>query len=156
MKITVILVFLVILVVAITYCLITKHKKVVLALSIILCTAVILILLYCFNLPFKNCVNIYCNPAKNHRYIIGDDVDYLPLPPKTAMKYRTSDSSAVYKSKSSADEIIAFFQVVSDAETVSKNECDNVIVLTFEYKKTKFSVSVNKNSAEFSIDVLFS
>lgn len=143
---------LILLIIATIYLIVVNKNAIV---KLCICFLVILALgsMYLFNTTFKNYINAYCNPSKSHRFVIGDSADYLPLPPKTALKYRTSDQSAVYITKSTLDTLMIFFQNVADSGTLSRNDDDSATALTFDYHGKTFHVHFKKSSLELCIDI---
>ena len=116
--------------------------------SIIILTIILLIMTigttstYFFNTSFRDRVNIQLNSTDSHIYILDNNTYYLPLPSKTALKYRTSDESAVYITKSDLNEVITLYRNISDNGTFSESQDDNGVVLSFEYDNYSFCVSV--------------
>lgn len=100
------------------------------------------VLVYFVNTPFRDNVNMLINRENAHRYIINDKAYYLPLPTMTALKYRTSDNSAVYITKSDLNKIIAFYKDIADKDTFDKSVNNNDTVLLFEHNDNGFCISV--------------
>lgn len=99
--------------------------------------------MYFSNAIFRNSVDVRLNTIDNHKYILDNNTEYLPLPPKTALKYRTSDKSAVYMTKSGMDEIVNLYRNISEEETFLINQENGKIDLFLKYNGYNFCICID-------------
>ncbi len=143
MKLGSIIILVVMVLLAAAAAVILRKRKTIAVLTVLLSVIPIGIMsLYCFNTSFRDNVDIWLSPDESHRYTIDNDTYYLPLPPKTKLAYRTSDVSAVYKTKCAADEISAVYRNVADEGTFE--ELGDESILSFRYNGEVFNISVDE------------
>ena len=111
---------------------------------VFLCVAIGIVHLYFIDTSLRDYINLHINCKESHRYIIDNKTFFIPLPPKTVSKYRTSDKSAVYISRSDLNEIVAFYRNVSDKFTSCETKNDNSKLLLLEYNAHRFSVVIEE------------
>lgn len=157
MKMNIMLILFLMLLFAIIALAVLKKQKSTIVLAIIaLCMIIGITGTYFFNVSFRDNVNIQLNLTDSHRYIIDNNTYYLPLPSKTALKYRTSDKSAIYITKSDLNEIVTLYRDVSNNGTFSEDQDDNRVVLSFEYNDYSFYVFIETygNSRKILVDMI--
>lgn len=75
---------------------------------------------YVFNNSFRKYINIYITPYDYHWYKT-DITDELPLPPKTTLNFRSSETEAQYVSKLSLEQIKGFYDKILSQVNYDKN-----------------------------------
>ena len=95
-----------------------------------------------FNTPFRDSVNVQFNSSDSHRYTIDNNTYYLPLPSKTALKYRISDVSAVYITKSIKEEIIDFYRNVFCDDLIIETGNNRELYLKSNFKGMDIRISI--------------
>lgn len=123
-----------------------KSKKLVMGSLTFLCTMAVLISIYLTVDPFHDSVNVYFNSLSTHRYTTDGEIIYLPLPPKTALKYRTSDTDATYITKCDTDSMIKLYQDIADDSTFSTQRNAHNIELFLGYHGQNFQISIDENN----------
>ena len=93
---------------------------------------------------FEREVNMVICPAVEHYYIISNQQHEVPLPLKTALRYRTSDTQAVYTSKSSVNEISDFYLSLAEDESFLKSGEDSSVNLSFKFQGDILVVTVEE------------
>ena len=156
MSIRLLIILLIILIAAISiiFALHGKLKKI----SIVAVLAVVIVFgvtyfAYLLNPPFRRMVNMKFNTIDQHRYTINNQSFYLPLPNKTILYYRTSDTQAVYITKSSFDEILNLYSSVAENDSLIKSEEKEKLKLVFKYHGDNFIVIVENSTNERTITV---
>lgn len=96
---------------------------------------------YLFQPSFRQAVNMRLNTVSQHRYIINNQSFYLPLPNKTILCYRTSDTQAVYTTKASFHEILTFYSSVAENDSLVKSNEGEQLRLLFQYHGESFIVT---------------
>jgi len=79
---------------------------------VMLAICLIAFCLYAFNNSFRKYVNIYIAPYDYHWYKTNV-TEELPLPPKTTLNFRSSETDAQYISKLSLEQIKEFYSQIS-------------------------------------------
>lgn len=94
-------------------------------------------------------------PTTKHIYVLNEQQNDMPLPPNTALKYRISDTSVAYVSKSSANKIYDFYSQLAQNDTFSKEKENSIVKLFFKYRKDNFMVTIveEDNNSNFIIDI---
>jgi len=138
----------------IVLCLHKKQKNIIILVVMFFCMIIGTVYVYFINTTFRDDVNIWLNKTKSHLYVVDNRTYYLPLPSKTTLKYRSSDKSAVYISKSNLDEIVTLYKNISKKNTFSKSDNENKIILLFEYDGYMFNIVVEMygNSYKLIVD----
>ena len=84
----------------------------------------------------------------HHTYGYTAQDDALPLPPKTTLGGRLSQTDASYFTKLTIDEIIDFYSQIADDRTFSRSDDDEKIDLLFTYRDSEVSVIIKLEEAE--------
>lgn len=111
---------------------------------------------YLFNPSFRQMVNIRLNSASQHRCTINNQSFNLPLPDKTILCYRTSDTQAVYTTKASYNEILTFYSSIAEDDSLLNSNEKEELKLLFKYHGESIIVTVedNTSSREITVDII--
>lgn len=111
--------------------------------------------LYIFNISFRDNINMNLSISTNHRYSDYNSSYHLPLPSKSSLKYRTSDNSAVYITKSDINSIAELYKKEADNDTFSENKIGSNLIMMFKYNGTDIHVSVEPlgNANKLTVDI---
>lgn len=137
-----------------------KVKKAVITYSSLTFILIVsIICAYMFVSPFKEDVNIRFNNKAQHEYRINNSEYEIPLPPKTILKYRVSDTQSKYVTKTYKDEIIKFYRdLVGLSSEIEVKEESNLTILNFLYEQNvimiKLSPSKGDSNWEIFIDIV--
>ena len=135
-------------------------KKPMIVFSVIIVAVISLVCTYAVNYSFRQWVDMMFNNKTQHGYRIGNIEYYIPLPPKTIFIYRTSETQSKYKTMTSYDDIIAFFDSLSQSCIMVNRERagDGLILLSFSYMQRDFVIeiesSTRQDSWSFFIDAI--
>ncbi|MBE7060897.1 MAG: hypothetical protein E7389_08770 [Ruminococcaceae bacterium] len=93
--------------------------------------------------------------STNHRYSDYNSSYHLPLSSKSSLKYRTSDNSAVYITKSDINSIAELYKKEADNDTFSENKIGSNFIMMFKYNGTDIHVSVEPlgNANKLTVDI---
>ena len=107
----------------------------------IICIAICLITFcsYIFNNSFRKYVNIYISPYDYHWYKTNV-TEELPLPPKTTLNFRSSETNAQYVSRLSLEQIKEFYNKISSQINYDKN----VDKIRFHYNNSEIFIEFTK------------
>ena len=120
-----------------------KRQNLIVILTIIILLSITCVtFLFFFNTPFRDSVNVQFNSSDSHRYTIDNNTYYLPLPSKTALKYRISDVSAVYITKSIKEEIIDFYRNVFCDDLIIETGNNRELYLKSNFKGMDIRISI--------------
>ena len=144
----------VVLTVLILIFIIVKNKQIRIALGILgICMTIGAILYFC-NPTFRKNIDINLNPIEQHRIILDNQVLYLPLPPKTTLEFRTSDTQGTYLTKITIDEIYEYYSsIVGDKQIqISENGQEKQFQFQFNNKNIKLVVSEISDKRKIVVD----
>ncbi len=96
---------------------------------------------------FKHMVDMKFNTTEQHRYIINNQSFYLPLPDKTILHYRTSDTDAVYITQASFAEISDFYFSVAENNLLLKSFEGEKLKLSFKYHNENFVITAGNDAS---------
>lgn len=97
---------------------------------------------YFVNPALSKYINTFIRPSETHLTYGGGRAP-LPLPPATALSYRSSHETAKYYSRSSIGEVVEFYsQQVPGVKVQSRESEDTGIRLLLMYQKAEYSVLV--------------
>ena len=117
---------------------ITTVTGIIIVLSTIFC-------IYSLDAPLRQEINMRFNTVSHHRCTLDNQSFYLPLPNKTILNYRISDTHAVYITKASFDEIWELYSSVAENNSILMSIEEEKIKLSFKYQDKIFSVIVEDN-----------
>ncbi|MBR2477121.1 MAG: hypothetical protein IKB50_03180 [Clostridia bacterium] len=128
------------------------ERKTTIVISIVILCLILSIIVFSFGAAEVKKIS---KRKTGHRYIIDNTAYYIPLPAKTFLKYRTSDESAVYTTKTDLNDIISLYEHISENGTFNKIDTSDNSTLAFKYNGYDFLVCIseNKNQIEFSITI---
>lgn len=77
----------------------------------------------------------------------------LPLPGMTVLKYRTSDTDAVYVTKTTVDKILKLYSSVADDNTFSVQKDNSDFKIRFQYNGERFIISVTDDDGKRNMKI---
>ena len=127
------------------------------AITLLVCITIMMFCMYLFNGTVHETIDMNFFPIKQHRYTMSNnDTNYIILPPNTALKYRSSGSSALYKSKTNIDKVIELYSslAIEDSFTIHHNE--NMFEISFIYQNEMILLKCEpiNGHTKFNIDVI--
>lgn len=153
-RLLIIMIIILILGLTIIFALPKKLKKI----GIVLGLGIIILLcatygIYLLNPSFRQEVNLKFNTSSEHRYTLNNQSVYLPLPQKTTLSYRMSDTEAVYITKASPNEIFNFYSSIVDNNSLIKSNKGENMRLSFKYHGVNFTVLIENGTNNRTITV---
>ena len=145
--------------IALVFCLISaflcvfKNKKVLVFLISILIFFGVANGMYFFNPSFKQNINTAFNIDIQHAYTVNNSQKMLPLPGMTVLKYRTSDTDAVYVTKTTVDKILKLYSSVADDNTFSSQKDNSDFKIWFQYNGERFIISVTDDDGKRNMKI---
>gem|GEM_PF-4314674 len=104
--------------------------------------------IYILNPDVRRYVDTYVQPIEFHM-VYDSDVPGLPLPPHTALSYRSSHEIAQYFSRLGVDEVILFYKQYSGIEIISRYY-DQGVMMRLDYQGFEYVVLVTARERESS------
>ena len=125
-----------------------KISAVIIVVCLVICIAMTLLTIGAFKLS----VDSY---RTHHTYGYTAQDDALPLPPKTTLVGRLSQTDASYFTKLTIDEIIDFYSQIADDGIFSRSDDDEKIDLLFTYRDSEVSVIIKLEEAELDKRIFY-
>ena len=122
---------------------ITLSKKMFVLVMIICVAMIVFACTYTVSPHLRQEVNTLFNIEYQH-HIIGNIGYRIPLPPRTAFEYRSSNTSAMYITGTSKDDIIKFFGDLSQSiPTVTVETEETLTIVSFYYEQRNIIVEIS-------------
>lgn len=130
-------------------CLFLNRTKRKIAYSLI-CVLTLCFCLYMFNTDFKETIDMKINTVQQHVCRIDNETYYIPLPEKSILKYRFSDSGAAYKTILSGNEVINFFENLEQCESKYNFE-ENIMLVSCDGVKYEITIEFLNGETNYKI-----
>lgn len=134
-----------------------KKRKIVYCLILVLVIGIFTSFLFVFNTDNQlyQWYQMNFNPLNQHNLIIYENVYSLPLPSKTIMLYRSSDTQATYLTNMKQEDVIKFYQNLSMTDFYQDVKENNTSKILFKYRDNSFLVAFKDDSSKcvFTVDL---